>query len=164
MRGGWGVSQGAGLPRVLSGTPPLGEPPPPLWEEVPGRRAGAGAHVTSDPSWCQRKEDKQSATGSGTCCPILLVLPFRSAQVTGRPVTLCPMGPATTKVPSSPLADQEKGAGKGQADAENPLELLHIPQSPISSAPSFGQPFLLCSGFPQPWPGPHKVGGGGGCL
>lgn len=78
----------------------------------------------------------------------------------GRPVTLfvpqdlqqprlLPQAP-----PKAPAGRQGTGDGQGRLDAENPPKLLHIPQSPISSIPSFRQ---LSSGFPQTSLGPHKL-------
>lgn len=61
-----------------------------------------GAHVTSDPSWSCRKEDKQSVTGSWTCCPSL-PCPPREVRPDERQAchSLCPTRPATTEASSA---------------------------------------------------------------
>lgn len=67
-----------------------------------------------------------------------------------RPVTLfVPPRPLLQALPNALTGGQGTGDSQGKLDSENPPKLLHIPQSPVSSVPSFRQPFLLSSGFPQ---------------
>lgn len=92
--------------------PPLSETP--LRGREPGRRAGAGAHVTGDSSWSWRKGGKQSVTGSWTSCPVSL-RPLGEVRPGERQARhfLCPTRPATTKA-SSPGTSQRPRRLTGQ--------------------------------------------------